>query len=316
MRELGIEGVAGAARRSSPRAPDPTRVRAPDLVSRNFTADRAQRAVGHRPDLRADVVRDRLCVLHRRRLQPPHRRLARRRRTCAPRWSSTPSRWPGGPAARASPGSSPTPTPGRSSPSVRYTERLAEIGARPSIGTVGDSYDNALAETVNGLYKTECVYGPDARRPWDASTSSSSPPSAGSTGTTAPPPQPLRRHPARRVRSSVLRCPTADPDRGWKPITRASTRPRAIHIDHARTFCNTFFNHYNHQHRHSGIGLHTPADVHHGRADTVRAQRQLVLDAAYANHPERFPRPPSAPRLPEATWIKPPEDTPLTAQAI
>lgn len=39
--------------------------------------------------------------------------------------------------------------------SVRYTERLDEIGARPSIGTVADSYDNALAETVNGLYKTE-----------------------------------------------------------------------------------------------------------------------------------------------------------------
>jgi putative transposase len=50
--------------------------------------------------------------------------------------------------------------------SVRFTERLEEIGARPSIGTVADSYDNALAETVNGLYKAECVYGPDARG-WD-----------------------------------------------------------------------------------------------------------------------------------------------------
>ena len=38
----------------------------------------------------------------------------------------------------------------RSSPRVRYGERLAEIGAAPSIGTVGDSYDNALAETING----------------------------------------------------------------------------------------------------------------------------------------------------------------------
>ena len=44
---------------------------------------------------------------------------------------------------------------------VRFTERLEEIGARPSIGTVADSYDNALAETTNGLYKAECVYGPD-----------------------------------------------------------------------------------------------------------------------------------------------------------
>jgi putative transposase len=49
---------------------------------------------------------------------------------------------------------------------VRFTERLAEIGARPSIGTVADSFDNALAETVNGLYKAECVYGPDANG-WD-----------------------------------------------------------------------------------------------------------------------------------------------------
>ena len=45
---------------------------------------------------------------------------------------------------------------------MRFTERLAEIGARPSIGTVADSFDNALAETTNGLYKTECVYGPDS----------------------------------------------------------------------------------------------------------------------------------------------------------
>jgi len=40
---------------------------------------------------------------------------------------------------------------------VADTERLAEIGARPSIGSIGDSYDNALAETVNGLYKTELI---------------------------------------------------------------------------------------------------------------------------------------------------------------
>ena len=50
---------------------------------------------------------------------------------------------------------------------MRFTERLDEIGARPSIGTVADSYDNALAETTNGLYKTECVFGPDAPHPWD-----------------------------------------------------------------------------------------------------------------------------------------------------
>ena len=50
--------------------------------------------------------------------------------------------------------------------SIRYGERLAEIGAVPSIGTVGDSYDNALAETVNGYYKAELIRGPARRTPW------------------------------------------------------------------------------------------------------------------------------------------------------
>ena len=49
--------------------------------------------------------------------------------------------------------------------SIRYGERLDEIGAVPSIGTVGDSYDNALAEAVNALYKTELIRGP-AQGPW------------------------------------------------------------------------------------------------------------------------------------------------------
>lgn len=54
--------------------------------------------------------------------------------------------------------------------SIAYTERLADIGAAPSIGTVGDSYDNAMAESVNALYKTELLYNPAALRanggPW------------------------------------------------------------------------------------------------------------------------------------------------------
>jgi transposase InsO family protein len=49
--------------------------------------------------------------------------------------------------------------------SVRYGERLAELGATPSIGSVGDSFDNALAEATNGLFKAECIYGPD-QGPW------------------------------------------------------------------------------------------------------------------------------------------------------
>ena len=84
----------------------------------------------------------------------------------------------------------------------------------------------------------------------------------------------------------------------------------------ARAFVDGFFDHYNHHHRHSGIGLHTPGDVHSGRADAVRAQRQAVLDAAYAHRPERFRRPQSAPRIPEATWINRPEETPLAAAAL
>ena len=51
--------------------------------------------------------------------------------------------------------------------SVRYSERLAELGAAPSVGSVGDSYDNALAETVIGLYKSELIRGP-RQGPWDS----------------------------------------------------------------------------------------------------------------------------------------------------
>ncbi len=50
--------------------------------------------------------------------------------------------------------------------SIRYGERLAEIGAVPSIGSVGDSFDNALAETINGYYKAELIRGPARRGPW------------------------------------------------------------------------------------------------------------------------------------------------------
>jgi transposase InsO family protein len=47
--------------------------------------------------------------------------------------------------------------------SIKYTERLAEAGVEPSVGSVGDSYDNALAETINGLYKAELIH---RRSPW------------------------------------------------------------------------------------------------------------------------------------------------------
>ena len=47
--------------------------------------------------------------------------------------------------------------------SIKYTERLADAGIEPSVGSVGDSYDNALAETINGLYKAEVIH---RRGPW------------------------------------------------------------------------------------------------------------------------------------------------------
>ncbi|MGO9319343.1 MAG: IS3 family transposase [Solirubrobacteraceae bacterium] len=82
---------------------------------------------------------------------------------------------------------------------------------------------------------------------------------------------------------------------------------RFENIEQARAFCRRFFDWYNHQHRHSGIGLMTPAAVHHGRAKTLHAERQRVLQAAYASTPERFVRrPPRPPALPTAAWINKP----------
>ncbi|MGH2767116.1 MAG: IS3 family transposase, partial [Actinomycetota bacterium] len=72
-------------------------------------------------------------------------------------------------------------------------------------------------------------------------------------------------------------------------------------LEDARVFCDTFFEHYNHHHRHSGIGYHTPASVHFGTAAQVRAHRAAILDAAYAAHPERFVnKTPTPPPLPGA----------------
>jgi putative transposase len=80
-------------------------------------------------------------------------------------------------------------------------------------------------------------------------------------------------------------------------------------IQDARAFCQDFFGWYNFEHRHSGIALLTPADVHYGRADQVIAARATVLDGAFARHPERFvSKPPTPPRLPEQVWINKPLD--------
>ena len=78
-------------------------------------------------------------------------------------------------------------------------------------------------------------------------------------------------------------------------------------IEQARAFCRDFFAWYNEQHRHSGIGLMTPAAVHDGRATELHAKRVRVLKAAYAATPERFVRStPKPPTLPSAAWINKP----------
>ncbi len=78
-------------------------------------------------------------------------------------------------------------------------------------------------------------------------------------------------------------------------------------IEDARAFCDAFFAYYNHEHRHSGIGYHTPASVHYGTAEEVRSQRAETLDAAYAANPVRFcHRRPQPPKLPTVAWINEP----------
>lgn len=84
--------------------------------------------------------------------------------------------------------------------------------------------------------------------------------------------------------------------------------------EHARSYCREFFPWYNGEHRHSGIAMLTPQTVHDGRAEQVLAQRQAVLDAAYAVNPERFVHgPPKVRPLPKAVWINPPP--PATAES-
>jgi putative transposase len=166
MRELGIEGVSRLRHKMFTTRQDPDALRAPDLVNRNFTATApnelwvtdltyvptrsgmayvcfiidafSRRIVGWRvaANMKTDMVLDALEMA---RTSRGARRLV-------------------GLVAHSDAGSQFT--------SVRFTERLEEIGAQPSIGTVADSFDNALAETTNGLYKAECVYGPDINA-WD-----------------------------------------------------------------------------------------------------------------------------------------------------
>lgn len=80
-------------------------------------------------------------------------------------------------------------------------------------------------------------------------------------------------------------------------------------IQDARAWCEQFFDWYNLAHRHSGIAMHTPFDVHFGLSEQLRDMRADVLDAVYQKHPERFVRkPPEPPKLPAAAWINKPDE--------
>ena len=78
-------------------------------------------------------------------------------------------------------------------------------------------------------------------------------------------------------------------------------------IQDARSWAQPFFQWYNDQHYHTGLNLLTPASVHYGQAEVIRQQRQLVLAAAYAQHPQRFVLgEPFVKGAPDAVWINPP----------
>jgi putative transposase len=163
MRAAGIEGVRRRRRVRTTR-PDDTAPRHPDLVRREFTAERPNRLWV--TDLTfvptwAGVAY--VCFI----VDAYSRmivgwRVAAHMRTEMVLDALEMARWARGTrleglVAHSDAGSQFT--------SVRYGERLAEIDAVPSIGSVGDSYDNALAETVNGLYKSELIRGP-GQGPW------------------------------------------------------------------------------------------------------------------------------------------------------
>ncbi|MGI3779738.1 MAG: transposase [Janthinobacterium lividum] len=83
----------------------------------------------------------------------------------------------------------------------------------------------------------------------------------------------------------------------------------------ARHFCERFFDYYNHQHHHSGLGWHTPASVHDGTAQQICAQRGVTLDAAYQANATRFTRRPQPPELPQTAWINQPSQEALVQTA-
>jgi putative transposase len=97
----------------------------------------------------------------------------------------------------------------------------------------------------------------------------------------------------------------------FKTVKYAPAYPGSFETpEDARTYFRVFVPWYNTEHRHSGLGLLTPADVHYGRAEQLQKERQHVLDEAYRSHPERFVSgPPKAPEIPTQVWINQPAST-------
>ena len=88
-------------------------------------------------------------------------------------------------------------------------------------------------------------------------------------------------------------------------------------IEDARAFCVNFFRWYNTEHHHSGIALMTPETVHYGMAESVIVKRNVTLERAYQQHPERFVRKqPESPQLPDAVWINPPAALSKTVELL
>jgi putative transposase len=88
-------------------------------------------------------------------------------------------------------------------------------------------------------------------------------------------------------------------------------------IQDARAHCHVFFPWYNTEHHHSSLGLLTPADVHHGRAERRVTARAAVLATAHAAHPERFPAGlPQPPAQPTEVWINPPKSRAMEEAAL
>jgi putative transposase len=84
-------------------------------------------------------------------------------------------------------------------------------------------------------------------------------------------------------------------------------------LEHARAHAAAFVAWYNERHHHTGLGLHTPVDVHFGRAAARTEARDAVLAAAYAATPARFPSGlPRSPRVPTEVWINPPAAPPAS----